>query len=78
MEKWNGNTIKEFLSIYKNFELLWDIRNKDYKNNAKRESEMRALLVQLQEKGVYIYKCERIKKENKNDQNGVPTGAEKN
>ncbi|KAI4468047.1 hypothetical protein MML48_2g00001562 [Holotrichia oblita] len=45
--KWNSNQIITFLNIYEKYTILWDIRDKDYKNSLKRANAFDQFLKEL-------------------------------
>lgn len=48
--KWNTRDIIEFLSIYEQYPILWNIKNKEYCNTKLKDESYKNLLVKLNEK----------------------------
>ena len=50
--KWSSDTIIKFLEIYKSYEVLWDVSDKNYfKKNAREHNNFTKLFLQLQNAG---------------------------
>lgn len=52
--KCNCDDITRFLEIFKNYELLWNLRHNDYVDSQKRESLMHRLLDGLQQQSIVV------------------------
>jgi len=54
MMKWNCNNIVDFLKIYEQYPLLWNIKNKDYLNIKLKDEMFKKLYADLETEGLVM------------------------
>lgn len=69
--KWNSNDIIKFLEVYEKYELVWNIRDKEYLNKNKRELLFQKLVSELMEQGFENINVEVVRKKLKTLKTGL-------
>ena len=54
MTKWNCNNIVDFLKIYEQYPLLWNIKYKDYLNIKLKDEMFKKLYADLEDEGLVM------------------------